>query len=260
MRVLRSSIVSLLIAARIGAQQTGATITGIVRDADARPIAGALVTVRPSDRTTETDSAGRFQFTGLGADSYTVRARKIGYRPESWDVKLSKTGSADVKLELGAMPQFLDTVRVSADGSCPATRGIESFLCRRQRPGGVYLDYTDIDDLDKNFVGELFYNMRAFRVDFRVDRSGPVYTVHTFRNSGCINSLVDGRELTGVNTIPIWTGDLIALEIYARPDSVPRELQRYTWPQRGGDITRSGRCALIVYWTNRGPKSVRISP
>jgi len=260
MRMLRSSIVLLAVATQIRAQQTGATITGIVRDEGARPIAGALVTVKPSDKSVETDSAGRFQFTGLGADNYTVRARKIGYRPESWDVKLSKTGSADVKLELGAMPQFLDTVRVSADGSCPATRGIESFLCRRQRPGGVYLDYTDIDDLDKSFVGELFYNMRDFRVDFRIDRSGPVYTVHTFRTSGCINSLVDGREITGVNTIPVWTGDLIALEVYARPDSVPRELQRYTWPGRGGDVTRSGRCALIVYWTNRGPKTVRISP
>ena len=260
MRMLRSSIVFLLLATQIRAQQTGATITGVVRDESARPIAGALVTVKPSDKTTETDSAGRFQFTGLGADNYTVRARKIGYRPESWDVKLSKTGSADVKLELGSMPQFLDTVRVSADGSCPATRGIESFLCRRQRPGGVYLDYTDIDDLDKSFVGELFWNMPGFRVDFRVDKSGPVYSVHTFRSSGCINSLVDGREITGVNTIPVWTGDLIALEVYARPDSVPRELQRYTWPGRGGDVTRSGRCALIVYWTNRGPKTVRISP
>ena len=260
MRMLRSFIAFLLLAAPIGAQQTGATITGIVRDADARPIAGALVTLKPSDRSVDTDSAGRFQFTGLGADSYTVRARKIGYRPESWDVKLSKSGSADVKLELSAMPQFLDTVRVRADGTCPATRSIESFLCRRQRPGGVYLDYTDIDDLEKSFVGELFYNMRDFRVDFRIDRSGPVYTVHTFRMSGCINSLVDGRELTGVNTIPILASDLIALEVYARPDSVPRELQRYTWPDRAGDITRSGRCALIVYWTNRGPKTVRISP
>src|SRR5688500_15021684 len=130
MRMVRSSVVALFVATRIGAQQVGATITGVVRDADARPIAGALVTVKPSDRRTETDSAGRFQFTGLGADSYTVRARKIGYRPESWDVKLSKTGSADVKLELGAMPQFLDTIRVRADGTCPTTRSIESFLCR----------------------------------------------------------------------------------------------------------------------------------
>jgi hypothetical protein len=260
MRLGRLSIVLLFVAARAGAQQTGATITGIVRDTGARPIAGALVTVKPSDRSAETDSAGRFQFTGLGADSYTVRARKIGYRPESWDVKLSKSGSADVKLELSAMPQFLDTVRVLADGTCPITRSIEAFLCRRQRPGGVFLDYTDIDDLEKGFVGELFQGIPGFRVDFRIERTGPVYTVHTMRMSGCITSLVDGRELTGMNRIPITTGELIALEVYERPDSVPRELQRYTWPERGGDITRSGRCALIVYWTNRGPPQVHRPP
>jgi hypothetical protein len=52
---------------------------------------------------------------------------------------------------------------------------------------------------------------------------------------------------------------LTALEIYARPDSVPKELQRYTWPERG-DVTRSGRCVVIVYWTNRGPMEVTRTP
>jgi iron complex outermembrane recepter protein len=137
---IRSSLLLLVAALAVGAQQTGGTISGIVRDTAARPIAGAIVTVIQANRSAETDSAGRFQITGLGDDNFTVRARKIGYRPESWDVKLSKSGSAELKFELVASPRLLDTVRVAADGSCPNTRGIESFLCRRQRPGGMFLD------------------------------------------------------------------------------------------------------------------------
>jgi hypothetical protein len=64
-----------------------------------------------------------------------------------------------------------------------------------------------------------------------------------------MTSLVDGRPTNGANFIPEFPWDLMAVEIYAKPDSVPKELQQYTWP-RGG-ITRSGRCSVVVYWTTR---------
>ena len=66
---------------------------------------------------------------------------------------------------------------------------------------------------------------------------------------GCITSLIDGRPSTGATIIPELPQHLIALEVYARPDSVPVEYQRYTWPN--GGISRSGRCSVIVYWTMR---------
>ena len=207
---MRRMVISLLlVASSLRAQQrSGASIDGIVRDSLARPIADVTVTLKPTDRTTKTDSLGAFRFDDLGADNYSVRARKLGYRPESWDVKLSKAGHAEVKFELAAVPRFLDTVRVNADGSCPTTRSIESFLCRRQRPGGVFLDYTDIDDTGVGYVAELFRDIRGFRVDFRVNDMGPAFTVRHERGSGCITSLVDGREVTPANPIPRSTGNL----------------------------------------------------
>jgi hypothetical protein len=245
----------LVMSVRASAQMGGA-ITGVVRDADARPIAGADVSVRPGDHKTRTDSTGRFTVAGLGADHYTVRARKLGYRPESWDVKLSKDGRSDIKLDLTAVPALLDTLKISAESGCKPVGTIEAFLCRRQRPGGLYLDYTDIDDKEKDYVGELFYDIPGFFVQFRITPTGTVYSVRTLRPTGCIVSLVDGRPMSPANPIPDWASRLIALEVYARPDSVPPELQRYTWPQRG-DVAKSGRCAVIVYWTNRLPLEVR---
>jgi hypothetical protein len=239
----------VLISTSLRAQ--GATIAGIVRDPDARPIADAIVTLKPSNRTAQTDSAGRFKFENLGADTYSARARKLGFRAENWDVKLGKDGHADIKFELSPVPQFLDTVRVSADGSCPATRSFDAFLCRRQRPGGVYLDYNEIDDKGIANVAQLFTDIRGMHVIPHFTPAGMAYTLRSVR-SVCIRSLVDGREVTtlGSVVIPRLTMELIALEVYVNPDSAPKELQRYTRPEPGRGF---GRCSLIVYWTNRSP-------
>src|SRR5262249_25323575 len=97
----------------------GGTIVGVVRDSASQPIVGADAAVRPGDPRTTTDSAGRFRIGGLKPDNYTVRARKIGYRADSWDAKLGKDGKVEVQLELAAAPRLLDTVVVSADRPCP---------------------------------------------------------------------------------------------------------------------------------------------
>lgn len=244
--VLAASLAATPAAAQ---QPSGGTITGLVRDADSRPVAGADVVAKPGDHRTRTDSAGRFVLSGLSPDNYSVRARKLGYAPENWDVKLAKSGTVDISIVLELRPAFLDTMTVTADRECPELT-IEAFLCRKHRPGGTYLDYNDIDDKDVTFVGEVFRDVPGIRVDFRIGAYGPVYSLHTARVSGCINSLVDGRIVTPANPIPDLTRNLVALEVYTRPDSVPKALERYTWPK--GDLSSTGRCTLIVYWTNRG--------
>jgi hypothetical protein len=68
--------------------------------------------------------------------------------------------------------------------------------------------------------------------------------------SGCISSLVDGFPPSPARPIPESPYDLIAVEVYTKADSVPREYQMYTWPSNR-DVTRTGRCSVIVYWTVR---------
>ena len=213
----------------------------------------ANVSLHPGNQRTQTDSSGRFTITGLGDNNYTVRARKLGYRPDSWDVRFAKGGRVEVKLALEVAPQLLDTVKVAASQPCP-TQSIRAFLCRRQRGGGVFLDYTDIDDKEKSFVGELFYDIPDMLVDFKISASGPDYSIRSKR-SGCISSVVDGRPASNAYPIPVNADRLVALEIYTRPDSVPKELREYLWPRAGG-TARNGRCTVIVYWTNRGALEV----
>ncbi|MEO8334318.1 MAG: carboxypeptidase-like regulatory domain-containing protein [bacterium] len=241
-----AALLLLSLPALAGAQ---GIIAGTVRDSADRPVAAADITVRPGDHRTVTDSAGKFIVTGLGADHYTVRARKIGWAPTTYDVSLSNAGRVDIKLVFDQNMPMLDTIKVVAGRTC-SEWSLDGFVCRRKGGGGgVFLDYTDIDDKEALYTADIFRDMKGFRTDVRGTRYGPVRYVRSNPPWGCITQLVDGRPASPARPVPELPVDLLAVEVYARPDSVPKEYQKYTWPD--GGITRSGRCSVINYWTLR---------
>jgi hypothetical protein len=254
MMISPSSCITALFVVALGAsaagaqQASGATVTGVVRDSASRPVADADVIARPGGRRTRSDSAGRFVLTGLDGGKYTIVGRKLGYTPANWDVSLSSSGKIEIQLVLEHRMPMLDTVIVRADRTCSAVT-LEGFACRRHGGGGVFLDYTDIDDKEPVWTADIFRDIKGFRVDVRSTRYGLVRIPVTNFPSGCVATLVDGYPASPARPVPESPYDLIAVEAYARPDSVPREYQRYTWPNR--DVTRSGRCSVIVYWTLR---------
>ena len=250
MRLLLAASILTAVVSLPAQEPRGAAIVGTVRDSSGVPVAGADVVAQPGSRRTRSDSAGSFMLTGLDGGNYVLAARKLGYAPERWDVKLSKNGRIEVKFVLGRR-SVLDTVRVVARHECPP-HSVEGFLCRqRARVGGVFMDYTDIDDRGVRYTAELFRNLPGFRVELRRTRFGVMPTPVKL-GGGCITSLVDGYPASGANLIPELPGDLTGLEIYLRPDSVPEPYRRYTFPERG-DITRTGRCAVALYWTIWAP-------
>ena len=248
-RLIAPLLSALLLALPTLASAQGGIIAGIVRDTAAHPVASADITIRPGDHRARTDSAGRFLVGGLGADHYTVRARKLGYAPTTFDVAPSNAGRADITLVFDQRMPMLDTITVVAGRTCPQF-SLEGFVCHRKSGGGLFLDYNDIDDKDALYTADLFRDIKGFRTDVRQTRAGPLRVVTPTPPWGCITSLVDGHPASGATRIPEFPTDLIAIEVYAQADSVPREYQRYTWPQ-GGNFTRSGRCSVIVYWTVR---------
>lgn len=242
-------LVTLLSSPAMAQQPTrGATIAGTVRDSASQPVPGADVVAQPGSIRTRSDSAGNFLLTGLGGGSYTVAARKLGYAPARWDVKVSKSGRVDLKFVLGRRI-LLDTISVVARRDCPEF-SVAGFMCRRRTGGGVFLDFTDIDEKGVVETADLFRDIPGFRVDVRRTRFGPV-RVPARQGFGCITSIVDGYPLSGANLVPTSPSDLSAMEVYLKPDSVPEPYQRYTWPSAG--VTRSGRCSVIVYWTIWAP-------
>jgi hypothetical protein len=216
--------------------QTGGRITGIVRDSAAAPVPNADVLVLPADRRVRTDSAGRFEVIGLDAGKYTVKARQFGYLPGEWSVDLSHGGSADIQLALGSRLTTLQPVVVSADRTCSASK-FDGFMCRRASTNGVFLDYTDIDDMNVYYTGDIFNGMDGFGVSVRPTKTGPVRVPIGRR---CITTLVDGVP-SSTTSVPQDPYNIMAVEVYKLPADVPKEFRRYTWGKE--------QCALMVYWT-----------
>ena len=228
---------------------TGATIAGIVRDSAALPVANAEVTARPGSHRTLTDSAGHFTIGGLDAGHYVVVARKIGYAPVHWEVNLRPEGRVDIQLSFEQQRPLLDTVVVSADGTC-SRRSVDGFVCRRRSGGGVFMDYNDIDDKSPTYTADLFNDINAFRVDTRTSSAGTIRVASPARRRGCMTSVIDGRRVILPDLIPQRPWDLVAVEIYAQPDSVPKEYREFTARTTTSQL---GQCSVVVYWTTKAP-------
>jgi hypothetical protein len=229
-------IVGILAITRSAGAQTGGRISGIVRDSTAAPVANADVLVIPADRRVRTDSAGRFAVTGLDAGKYTVKARQFGYLPGEWSVDLSHAGSADIQLTLGARLTMLQPVVVSADRNCSPSK-FDGFMCRRGSTNGLFLDYTDIDDMNVYYTSDLFNGIDGFGVTVRSTNNGPVRVPVGKR---CIATLVNGLPSSSTS-VPQDPYDVMAVEVYKLPADVPKEFRRFTWGKE--------QCSLIVYWT-----------
>jgi tetratricopeptide (TPR) repeat protein len=69
--------------AMVHAQSGGSVVEGVVCDGRKRPLVDVRVSlddqVEGRTETTQTDEAGHFRFSGVGASTYVVRARKLGY-------------------------------------------------------------------------------------------------------------------------------------------------------------------------------------
>jgi hypothetical protein len=227
------------------------TITGVVRDTARRPLRDAEVMIVSPEMRVRTDSTGTFRITGLAAGTYEVRARRIGYFPAQTTVVLRGSSAHSVILELPSRPVMLDTVTVTS--RC-ADRDYLGFLCRQKRgAGGVYMDVEQIDSAKPRFPADLF-RRPGFRVEAATGRNGGLKVV-PLTGWRCMRPLVNGRPPSVTNPVPAWPNSIVGLEIYANPDSIPAEYQRYQWSQiKVGRQMVNARCSLTVYWTSDRPR------
>jgi len=233
----------------------GGTITGIVLDEAGHPVADADVQALPDKLRGRTDSAGKFIISKLEGGFYHVRVRRLGYRPAEVTTDLANNGRVDLKFELVVRPAMLDSIIVQADGKC-AIVSYTGFNCRKRNGKGVYLTDDDLADKGSVVLGEVFVDVPGFRVEKRPTVYG-VKPIPFANRGGCINALVNGRPIAVTNPLPQYATELIAVEIYALPSSVPPEYQRYVW-ERGlrqsspvvGRDRGDQPCSLAVYWTS----------
>jgi uncharacterized GH25 family protein len=97
------ALLGILAAGSSFAQQKTTTISGVVQDADGKPIAKARVYLQPSDgrapHTTLTDAEGKYQFTKLKPGLYDMQAQSNGKWTEK-QTKVNVHANEDVTVDL----------------------------------------------------------------------------------------------------------------------------------------------------------------
>ena len=91
--------------------QTGrGTLTGLVKDAQDRPLQGAQITIDPGDVNTTSDAQGLFTLTGVASGKYEVTVTYAGFTKFEQEGTLAPGQSArvDVTLKVGANSEQVD--------------------------------------------------------------------------------------------------------------------------------------------------------
>lgn len=79
-----AGILAVLVAVRVGAGTTG-TVSGVVKDAAGKPLAGANVVIGKTNLSTVTDVNGRFVITNVPPGEYEIRTDMVGYADQAVD-------------------------------------------------------------------------------------------------------------------------------------------------------------------------------
>ncbi|MEO7458228.1 MAG: TonB-dependent receptor [Gemmatimonadaceae bacterium] len=209
-----------------------ATLSGIVRGVEGRPIADAQVRLADAAPVALSDSLGHFQLSGLPAGSQLLEVKRIGYLAMGQNVEL-RNGEAtyrDVRL---ARVVSLDTMHVIS------TRlDLRDFEFRSKGGLGHFLRASDIARRGVGDIASLVRQMPGFRVEGR-GLDARVYSLQASEVRGLracrVNVVIDGNQFLEVGLLN--PDDVQAMEFYTTGMGAP--------PQFSSD------CGLIIIWTKK---------
>ena len=209
------------------AQATGA-ITGIVRrggqfGVSTGPAAGAEVSLSAVDPATEsaamssperTDDSGSFVFRGLGAGTYRLNVRLVGYVSTVVDVSLAEGGVSQRTIVLVPLRPELERVLTTANRSRVANMlELRGFTGRRKEGWGHFL------------------------VPEQLARSGATSLLSELKPwlRGCMIMYIDGVPASVPRSLQ--TRDVAGVEIYSRNLQAPAGYQ-----------SARGNCGSVLIW------------
>ncbi len=273
--VLSSLTVLFLGAGTLSAQETDsgeepAALSGlVVRAESARPVEGARVDVVERDRSTLTDSAGRFTIFGLEADTVTLRVSYLGGATTDRTVVLRSGRTARVRIEVEPEAVAIEGVDVVAVRS--ARKPLELFALRYEQGGGRVVTREEVEAHD-GLLSNLISRHNPYGPGTKMRRLKSVH-YHRLKSGGSLTVggqpgfgadphcdpqlFVNGRRADWVAGSAVMFGqddldtfrseEISAIEIYP-PIAVPHSLR----------TRKSRQCGAIVLWerdyiTGEGP-------
>jgi hypothetical protein len=250
----------------LGAQ---ARVSGTVRDeSSGQPLANAEVRIDALERTTRTDSLGRYLLSNLPSGQRVVNVRLIGYHPAAAIVRLIADGSIVSDFRLARAPAVLDTVAAIERGGV-----IPTFEEHRRVGLGRFLGRAELAKVEQRRLGDVLATFqgigvvrgigdRAWIANRRGARSlqvrcseregaSPAEGSHQARARDCacyaqvyLDDMLlyrgAGDIVPDINRFPL--AEIEAIEYYAGPAQTPLKYSRLDSP-----------CGVVVIHTRRSP-------
>jgi TonB family protein len=212
-----------------------------VRDADGRAVIGAVVAIAGTRLAAQTDGQGRFVIPAVPATDVSVRARRIGFRPDT--SRASVTAGAATELRITLERTAFDLTPVLVEGHRNVTGPMAGFYRRAEQGQGRYFTAELIERRGYITITDLLRSVPGARIE-RGSRNVPYVR---FRGSTSPPQIfIDGVPLSGrdMDLNSIIARNFAGIEVYSGFASVPAEFST--------SRILGGSGGVILLWTREG--------
>lgn len=233
-------LAALTLTAPRATAQRSAGLVGWIKDSAGTPVGGADVQIQSQKAVTRTDSSGRFSMASLEPGAVTVRIRRLGFDPHTFEVVLHASAVDSVAVTMDQSAQLLDALRTDATFRRQYS-ALEDFYKRRSRGGGYFVTRDEIEEHHTNVLSDALRQVPGVRIV----RGGSARGTLRFNSAGtkaydCPPQIwVDGRRVRGADVDDFPATDVEGVELYFGPATTPMQFSQ-------GQIAS---CGTVVIWT-----------
>jgi hypothetical protein len=169
------------------------SVAGVVLDTAFHEIPGVDLQLIGVGRHAVTYEDGTFFFAGLAEGSYVIRARRMGFRPVNFSIRIGSGERHDVAIKMTALPHTLATVEVSERSGFGTSAAAWDDFDRRERWKSSMSVTVDREELGRKKKMPLDWALRGTRAASLIDMSS------WFGGSGPGTILPTGGQIKGLD-------------------------------------------------------------
>jgi carboxypeptidase family protein/TonB-dependent receptor-like protein len=227
-----------------GAIGTGG-VKGFIHDSLGLGLVGVEITLAGSTFRAESDERGEFALARVQPGPLSVRIRRLGFRPDTFDVMVLSGQTIPLDISLNRLALQLAPIVVRGREALTGWR--VGFYERKERGAGHFLTRDDIEKRNPAMLTDMFRQLPGVRVE--ATSSTGFQHVIRFRGNGkaCAPlAWLDGSPLSAgeFDLDALSPRSIEAMEIYPGPASVPLQYQ--------SSRSIATACGAIVIWSREG--------
>lgn len=212
----------------------------VVTDSSKHPLPNAEVLLSSLDRSTRTDSAGRFEFAGVKAGKHKLVVRLVGYEPINTTLTFDASNTVESEVVLRRTGTQLATVNVR--GKLETVREA-TFEENRKSPGKYLTRELFEQGNGRPLVGLITRNFSGLRVMSSGGKDLIANSRGAASSRDCyVQIIVNGVSLTRSGPFDLNTLNsinVIGVEYYTAA----------TMPAKYNQYDSASACGTIVVWT-----------